>query len=278
MIDRSERLDLGLRGYAFPELGLFVAMTTNKKQQNYLSSWLRLRQPFIQRAVTKHWRECLITNQEWRTLLTFAFPNPNATANVAIQSKATQKRLLDLLGDLVLESDLQIHDNGASGLSWRGECLDEGWIINSQIVREIVWDLTELNLQFELTALDDYLYDNHDNNLPQMPRHVAILHCFQREGSGLVLAPNVSNANLGLAAAEIHTRLPFLLALRNVMSAWKDLDQSNLMSHITDDEWTGKDDKKLEELEKGLAQTYTAAFYRIFGRLPIVPHNLLIGV
>ena len=177
-----------------------------------------------------------------------------------------------------MESDLQIHNNGALGLSWQGECLDEGWIINSQIVREIVWDLTELNLWFELTALDDYLYDNHNNKLPQTPCHVAILCCFQREGSGLVLAPDVSNANLGLAAAEIHTWLPFLLALRNVMSTWKDLDRSNLMSHITDDEWTGKYDKKLEELEKGLAQTYTAAFYRIFGRPPIVPHNLLIGV
>ena len=277
LIDRSHRLDLGLGGYAFPEPGLFVSTTTRDKQRTYLSSWLRLRQPFIQRAVMKDWRDCLIANQEWRNLLTFTFANPGTTGNAAIQSETARKRLLNLLGN-VLESDLQLQDNGVSGLDWHGECLDNELIMDPQIVREIVWDLTELNLRFELTALDDFLNSNRDDNPDNMPRYVAILRCFQREGSGFVLAPDISSANLGLAAADIRTRLPFLLALRNVVCTWRDLDQAGLMMHIADEEWTGKDDKKLQDFEKGLVQTYTAAFYRVFGRPPIVPHNLLIAV
>ena len=193
-IDRNSRLGLNLGGYTFPEPSLFVSVLTKDKQRTYLTSWLKLRQPFIQRAVASDWRQCLISNQDWQKLLTLTFIPPNATAAMRAKSDETHGCLLSLLGNTVQCSDLQLGDEGTSRLIWNGKELDDEKILSSETFMEIVWELTELNFRFELTALDGYLSgDPQDDNIAEMvPRYVHILRCCAEGGNGFVLAPDIA--------------------------------------------------------------------------------------
>lgn len=273
-------MGLNLGGYAFPKPGLFVSVSTKEKQRTYLTSWLKLRKPFIQRAVALEWAECLISNQEWRTLLTLTFVPPNATASIKAKSEETHRRLLSLLGNLVQPSDLELSDEGASRLTWNGHDLDDDKILSPNTITEIVWELTELNFRFELTALDDYLCgEAEDAAVGEIqPRFLSILRCCAEGGNGFVLAPDVARANEGLAAADIRSRMPYLVALRDLMLSWRGLEKPQLMPQIMEESWVQRDEEVLKEFERGLTEVYTATFYKIFGRPPIIPHSLPLTV
>ena len=175
------------------------------------------------------------------------------------------------------ESEFQLQELKSSNILWNRQPLDNEKILEPRTIMEILWDLSELNFRFELTALDDHLCsEEHLISLGQLsPQYLSILQCFSGDGRRFILAPLVSQANEGLAALTLRSRIPYLLALRKVMSAWQGVDGSQLMPEIHDDGWEDKCEDDLKKFEHLLACVYSTAFYKVFGRPPIVPHGLV---
>lgn len=163
-----------------------------------------------------------------------------------------------------------------SNIIWNNVLLDEERIANPHVIMEILWDLAELNFRFELTAIDEYLCD--DDHLISLgktsPQYLSILKCCRGLDARFVLAPSVTEAGTGLAAPALRSRVPYLLALWDIMSVWQGVDSMQLSLHIPDNGWEDIAENELQKLEETVAGIYSALFYKVFGWPPIIPHGL----
>ena len=262
LIDHNARLGLNLSGYAFPEPGLFVMVTSTEKQQLYILTWLRIHPLLIANVSSSPWKESLVANKSWRSILTFTFGSHSTKSPEACHL------LLNILHSAV-ESDLQHHNNSA--LTWNHENLTPETILDTCIIKEIIWELTKLNFQFEVAALDDYLLPN---SLPTC--QASLQHCFIDAGTGPLLAPALPRANDGLAAVSFEAHLPYLFAIRDLMLDWPEVEQHLLLPQVGLANWEEREEIELNQLEKTVATVYSKTFYRIVGRPPIVPHHLVL--
>ena len=145
------------------------------------------------------------------------------------------------------------------------------------IVKQIVWELYELNFRFEFRALDRLLR----GDLTSVMRGVAeggssvrtkVQSCFP----GAVGNPSeigLSKANCGLAAASISHRARYFCRMCEVIKDWPGGSHGEMFL-------TGKVkfadymDNDLEAMEKWATRFYYQAFYEKFGRPQLLPHRL----
>ena len=237
-------------------------MTSTEKQQLYILTWLRIRLLLIANVSLSPWKDSLVANESWHSILTFTFGSHST------KSPEACCLLLNILHSAV-ESDLQHHNN--STLTWNHENLMPETILSPCIIKEIIWELTELNFRFEVAALDDYLLPN------SPPTHQASLHhCFVDTGTGPLLVPALPRANDGLAAVSFEAHLPYLFTICDLMLDWPEVEWHLLLPQVGLVNWEEREEIELKQLEKTVATVYSKTFYRIFGRPPIVPHRLVL--
>lgn len=137
--------------------------------------------------------------------------------------------------------------------------------LQNQAMEEILWELTELNFRFELTALDSRL-----SGADVADRRRLIGECFPDcvEGKSFLL-PNVEYADFGLGSLHWEQRAKHVQALKRVMVTWK----CSLEPLIKEEtiRWTLP---IVEELERQVARCYTQAFFDHFGRAATIPRRL----
>ena len=213
-----------------------------------------------------------MSGQNWRDFLATDL----STTSEKKDTKAARRRQ-QILDMLTPKSDLfpDVKTRSAAGepITWQGKKYIPGILPADGIVREILWELYELNFYFELHSLDRractnfITSDNLDSEL--IHRQALISECFPVDPFKSTSLPT---RNCGLAGHNAEERLPFVQALVRVMQSWKGdkppvfqlAAQPSLeisASHAT-------------ELEEEATKYYCQQFYNCFGRAALVPHRL----
>jgi len=249
--------------YVFPDPGLFIHPTTAGK---YIESWLRVRDAWLMRVAKEP--SLALSNQSWRTFLSMGNTVPEKG-----ETKAARRRQ-EVLDILLPSPELYPGVEKQSGLMgpivWQGREYPPGVLPPENVVREILWELYELNFIHELQSLDRRACDNLDvaSAAQLFDRQIEISQCFHTSSFRHVPIPS---ENLGLADDDFDKRFRFVTGLYFVMKSWKGDKPAMLADYVSDLSPNGA-----MELEKVVAKYYCQQFFNYFGRAAQVPHRLFV--
>jgi hypothetical protein len=249
--------------YAFPDPGLFIHPTTAVK---YIESWLRVRDIWFMRLEKEP--SLALSNQSWRTFLSI-----DNTVEGKGETKAALRRK-EVLDTILPQSDMYPGVERRSGLTgsitWQGREYPLGALPPENVVREMLWELYELNFIHELQSLDRRACRDLDlsSSTQLFDRQIEISQCFPTSSFRPVSIPS---KNLGLADDDFDKRFQFVTPLVFVMERWKGDKPAILQGDLFDLQLTPDGCK---ELEKVVAKYYCQQFFNYFGRAAQVPHHL----
>lgn len=250
--------------YTFPDPGLFIHSTTAVK---YIESWLRVRDAWFMRVAKEP--SLALSNQSWRTFLSI----DNAVLGKG-ETKALHRRQ-EVLGIILPNSDMypgvERRNDLMGPIAWRGSEYPSGALPPENMVREILWELYEVNFIHELQSLDRRACRDLDlsDNAQLLDRQTKISQCFHRSSFRHVSIPS---ENLGLADNNFDNRFRFITGLVYVMHSWKG-DKPPVLANPFDSQLTPD---ACVETEKVVAQYYCQQFFNYFGRAAQVPHRLFV--
>jgi hypothetical protein len=248
--------------YIFPDPGLFIHPATAVK---YIESWLRVCDAWFMRVANEP--SLALSNQHWRTYLF------NDTVSEKKETKAARRRqeVLDiLLPNSDMYSGVEKRSSSMGPIVWQGREYPSGVLPPENVVREILWELYEVNFIHELQFLDRCTCHNLDllNTTQLFDRQIEISQCFHISSFRHVPIPS---ENRGLADNDFDKRFGFVTGLVFVMNSWKGDKPAILAGDLS----------KLElspdaaiEFEKIVAKYYCQQFFNYFGRAAQVPHRL----
>jgi len=249
--------------YIFPDPGLFIHPATAGK---YIESWLRVRDAWFMRVAKEP--SLALSNQHWRTFLSI----DNAVSEKG-ETKAARRRQ-EVLDIILPKSDMYPGVEKRSGLTgpivWQGREYPSGVLPPENVVREILWELYEVNFIHELQSLDRCACHNLDlSSADQLfDRQIKIAECFPTSSFPHVPIPS---ENLGLADDDFDKRFRFVTALVWVMESWKGDKPTMLAGDLSNLQLSPS---AAMEMEKVVAKYYCQQFFNYFGRAAQVPHRL----
>jgi hypothetical protein len=267
-------------GLAFPDPALFVGVQTEAKQANYFANWIIHRSSLLFRVSMPNSASKPINNQLWRTLLNI--PPGGASNDADGQSAETKnakriKIVMDVLSDCINGEDgVSINKDTDSRISWRGMEIIPGNVPPTNITREILWELCELNFRSELVALDQRAHVSPAMiSPPTLDDRESLIGGCLFGGDSALLSVRIEDVNKGLADPLWSERRKYLLGLYRVMESWTGFRQYAMGRHaaILSSVSGNQDlsDEETKRLEKLVAGFYTQSFFNFFGRAPILP-------
>ena len=157
-------------------------------------------------------------------------------------------------------------------ITWRGREYPSGALPPEKVVREILWELYEINIIHEFQSLDHRACCDLDlsDDAQLLDRQTLISNCFHRS-----LFPHVSipSENHGLTDDSFENRFGFVTGLVTIMNSWKGDKPHVLTGDPFDHELTP--DGAIEA-EKVVTQYYCQQIFNYFGRAAQVPHRLFV--
>jgi hypothetical protein len=255
--------------YAFPDPGLFVSPAKDARKAKLIEAWLRSRDAWIT-CVTQE-GSLAMNAQVWRDFL-----NIDSSASGATDKDTKSARRRQLAQDLLkatFSSNPGMVPRCTVGepFVWQGCNYHPGDLPPQNVVRQILWELYELNFTQEFVSLDRRACANLDLSDKERlyERQSLISKCFL--SNALNVAP-ISDYNCGLAAEAIRDRLPYLQCMVQIMSAWKGTKPAifGVAHHSLLDE-------QATELEEATTKYYCQQFYNYFGRAAQIPHRLFLN-
>lgn len=249
--------------YAFPEPGIFCSGDNRSRQNRFLTIWSVIRDICIYRLASNASSVQLLSNQDWRTLLSGRTPNQET------RTGSSRNSLIQLLSPEA--TDLGVDVSNLHNIVDREFSVRE--------TQEHLWGISELSFRFELfmldrRALDRRLFEHRRQELDSVFREELVLQCFYfRPNQPHHLASvSVQNSRCGLASPNIRDRIPYLNALRRVMFDWMDFHKHHVAR--LDIPTVQTRDLDMMHYEYALARFYTQTYFRYFGRAAIIPTTL----
>ncbi|PPR06179.1 hypothetical protein CVT24_000721 [Panaeolus cyanescens] len=253
-------------GYCVPEPGLIAC---SARIAHMLTNWLQIRPA---------WLACLggggrgLKNQTWRDILSSDVRNP-PLPSTSTASKSSQRRngALECLQKTLGPRDIQQAQESVP--RWNGQTISPNELPDENVVRQVLWELYELNFHEELFALDTVIQPRSlsSNSRASYDRYDLLMQCFERFRS-----PQVNDSDVGLAHHDFRERLVFLQHLARVMLSWP--GHPPCVDHlVTVDSrrlgvLVGETNAALTEVE--MARFYCQTFFNEFGRAAQIPHRL----
>ncbi len=155
---------------------------------------------------------------------------------------------------------------------WQDKEYPPGVLPPEGVVREILWELYELNFIRELVSLDRRACAELDlsDTVQLLDRQTKISRCFPIESSQHVSIPS---RNRGLAAENLSERFHFIIALFVVMKSWRG-DQPKIFEASEENVRNFSGQTALSSFENLVAKYYCQQFFNYFGRAAQIPHRL----
>lgn len=249
--------------YTFPDPGIFVNQGSAAK---YLESWLRVRDVWFMRVDKEP--SLAMSNQTWRTFLA----NPDAPEKVETKAARRRQESVDMImpkSDVYPE--VKKRTNLMGPIIWQGKEYPPGVLPPDNVIREILWELYQVNFIHELLSLDRRACAELDlsNTAQLLERQNAIARCFPISSFRHVSIPL---ENCGLAADNLETRFGFITALILVMKSWKG-DKPVIFGSPVDN-FRNFSVQAVAHTENVVAKHYCQQFFNYFGRAAQVPHRL----
>jgi hypothetical protein len=247
--------------YALPEPALFVTPADEKKRISFLMTWLKCRVAWLWRLDSGS--QVAMKSQMWRDLLGM---NYNQIAKEGTSAGKRRDQIHKVMGKDVEKTGVSLSslsDNEPA--VWQGEKLTNNTMPPTNTVREILWELYELNFRFEFLALD--------LRLSQQDSSLDIATVFPGS-EGSVTRVRISSTNYGLVADDWKTRLPSIMALVTCMCSWNVEQVPQTFKAAVGREWSTITKEEMLRLEEAAASFYVQKFFDNFGRAAIVPHRI----
>jgi hypothetical protein len=253
--------------YVFPDPGLFISPTTDEKKSRYIESWLQTRDAWLMRLQIEP--SLAMSSQHWRTLLSMDVSVPVQGSTKA--AKRRQDVLNMLLPSSSTHSEVQTRSTAKELLVWQGKEYPLGVLPPEDVVRQILWELYELNFIHELQSLDRRACADLDlsNTVQLIERQMKISRCFPINSFRHVTIPS---ENCGLAADDLNKRFPFVVELLHVLKSWR--GEKPAIFGISMDNLRDSTHQARIQLEKTIAKYYCQQFFNYFGRAAQIPHRL----
>jgi hypothetical protein len=251
--------------YTFPDPGLFIHPGTSMK---YIESWLRIREAWLMRVANEP--SLALSNQSWRTYLSIDNTVPGKSDTKAARCRQEVLELIlpstDMYPGVERRSDLK------GPVVWQGREYPSGVSLPENVVREILWELYELNFIHELQSLDRRACRNLDlSDASQVfDRQTKISRCFPTSSFQHVSIPS---ANCGLADDNFDKRFQSVTGLVFVTEAWKG-DKPTMLAGDLSELQLSPDGAM--EMEKVVTKYYCQQFFNYFGRAAQIPHRLFV--
>lgn len=258
--------------YAFPDPGLFVTPASDTKKAAYLESWLQARSAWLWHVNRQSMSA--LSAQMWRTFLSLDYLQTTSTTTTASTTKSSKRRdqIREIMGSSLNASGI-VEATSPAPVHWRGQELRKGELPSKEVVREILWELYELNFRFELFSLDrraSSLWKN--SSIDPAVRQEQICSCFSSAMPASLTSINIPSSNEGLVSDDWRARLPHIIALVRVMRSWGGKQPAafglvgSLRGNFTE--------PHALELERAVAVFYTQNFFNFFGRAALLPHRI----
>lgn len=210
-----------------------------------------------------------MSNQHWRTFLAMDLSVPEKGSTKAA------KRRQDVMGMLVPKSSIypgvQTRSTSKQLLVWRGKEYPSGVLPPEDVVRQILWELYELNFIHELQSLDRRACADLDllDTAQLLERQMKISRCFPINSLRHITIPS---ENCGLAADNLGERFRFVVELLHVMKSWR--GDKPVIFEISMDNLRDSTQQTRILMEKTIAKYYCQQFFNYFGRAAQIPHRL----
>jgi hypothetical protein len=211
-----------------------------------------------------------LSSQLWRTFLSI---DHDKAEPEKVETKAARRRQ-EALNIILPNSDTYPGVKRRSGLLgpiiWRGREYPSGTLPPENVVREILWELYELNFIHELQSLDRRACRNLDlsDTTQLFNRQNDISQCFHTSSFRPVSIPS---KNLGLANDDFDERFRSVTPLVFIVNSWKGDKPAILAGDLFD---LGLTPDGAIEMEKVVTKYYCQQFFNYFGRAAQVPHRL----
>ena len=135
--------------YVFPDPGLFIHTATAVK---YIESWLRVRDVWFMRVAKEP--SLALSNQSWRTYLSINSSVPGKGDTKA--ARRCQEVLYMLLPNPDMYPGVEKRSDFMGPIVWQGKEYPSGVLPPVNVLREILWELYEINFIHELQSLDHH--------------------------------------------------------------------------------------------------------------------------
>ncbi|KAG7086297.1 hypothetical protein E1B28_002261 [Marasmius oreades] len=271
---RPKKSDVANGGYAFPDPGM-VLFAPQEKQHRLLRSWLQFRSILIFRHTMK---PCPASSawspRQWQLLLAMTDEHPSKAGSYVAQERSVVQ---DLLGQCLKNYGLTHVKVEPHHITWRNHRHSIDFLSNPKNIKEIIWEVYELNFRFELRALDSKLRGTID-----MPSEVdqgdffrsEVKECFPDATSvGHQSCVDFNTADCGLAARELKDRAVYFLKFCKLLKSWPGGSRAEKI--LSGRREAGDfSEFELEEMERWATRFYCQTFYENFGRPPVLPHAL----
>ncbi|KAG7093139.1 hypothetical protein E1B28_009422 [Marasmius oreades] len=265
-------------GYAFPDPNM-ILFAPKEKRFRMLKSWTRFRAVLIFRhMMPASFTSGAWTSEQWRILLALSETYTSSTSNDGFMAKQRQS-VYHLLSECFKFHKLKLNlDNvNTHVFSWRNREVPVRYLNDDEVVKEIVWELFELNFRIEFQALHRRLCVTER----QPSRNSIGAKSFEGIYSCFYDSKNVNNptqvdfdgASKGLAAINLEDRNPYMLPFCRVLVQWPGGDiGTELLKNCTVE--SDLMQSQLAKLENWAVPFYCQSFYSMYGRPPIIPHCL----
>lgn len=253
--------------YTFPDPGLFVTPATNKKKTKLVETWLGIREAWIVRIA--HEGSLAMSGQRWRDFLATDLGGNLITVDT--KAAARRQKILEIVKPTFASPELKMRTISGQPLIWQGRRYPPDALPPENIVREILWELFELNFTHELLALDRRACKDLDlsNDSQLFDRQDMISKCFHPDAFQRVSIPT---SNRGLAADSLQDRLPYITYLVRIMQSWTgDKPAVFSLANRSPSDLSSDQGKQLEE---AATKYYCQQFFNHFGRAAQIPHRL----
>ena len=250
--------------YTFPDPGLFTHPATAGK---YIESWLRFRDAWLMRVAKEP--SLALSNQSWRTFL--SIDNTGLEKGETKAARRRQEAFDLLMPDTDMYPGVERRSGVTGPVFWQGKEYPSGVLPPEDVVRQILWELYELNFIHELQSLDRRTCKNLDlSNAAQLfERQIEISQCFHTSSFRHVAIPS---ENIGFADDDCDKRFRYVTALVFATESWGGEKPAELAGDLFDLQVNST--KEMKDLEGVVAKYYCQQFFNYFGRAAQVPHRL----
>jgi len=255
--------------YAFPDPGLLVSPTADEKKSRYIESWLQARDTWLMRLQNEP--SLAMSGQHWRTFLAMDLSSPYKDKGPTKAAKRRQDILDMLVPKSSIYPEIQTRPPSKQLLVWQGKEYPLGVLPPEDVVRQILWELYELNFIHELQSLDHRACADLDisDTVQLIERQTKISRCFPINSFRYVMIPS---ENCGLAADDLSERFRFVVELLHVMKSWR--GNKPVLFEMSMDNLRDSTRQTRILLEKTITKYYCQQFFNYFGRAAQIPHRL----
>jgi hypothetical protein len=276
-----------LKGYAFPDPGLFISTLSATKREGYLATWLSSRAAWMCGMSKQLWPEggcpTRVPSQLWRDFLRKScFPETaDSISSTSSQSHPAgkintrpapswhtkaQQRSQDVAKIFRNHTGEGLKD--VDSVYWRQKRLskEDFTHLEPQVLSEILWDLYEHNWRLDLLTLDRIVKPSLWRGEQAHNQDVLIKSLFHNQS---YLVTDFPQSDIGISASSWKDRSPYINNFRQILSSWP--SWSRLPQRVRERKLVTLEDVNV--VERGLADFYCQTFFDHFGRAPITPHR-----